>query len=164
MLSDGGIRDDQADKIWQLCIPLKVKIFCWLVLKKSHLTTDNLLKRGWTWNIACVLCGVEEETVDHFFTSCVFIRFFIVSTVDNRQPDNLGDDVLFVWGRWMEQKENRSHRPRLARLAACWLFPWKVRNDVIFRKAHANPRAAIHSINLWTKLWDFSPPAIRRRS
>lgn len=43
--------------------------------------------------------------------------FWLCPTVDDLQPDDLGDDVLFVWGRWMERKGNRSHRSKLARLA-----------------------------------------------
>ncbi|OAY68402.1 putative ribonuclease H protein, partial [Ananas comosus] len=45
-LSDGGTRDARAIKLWRLRIPLKMKVFCWLVLKKMLLTVDNLLKRG----------------------------------------------------------------------------------------------------------------------
>ncbi|XP_020097024.1 uncharacterized protein LOC109716088 [Ananas comosus] len=45
-LSDGGTRDGHASKIWKLQIPLKVKVFCWLVLKKKPLTADNLVKKG----------------------------------------------------------------------------------------------------------------------
>ncbi|OAY75515.1 hypothetical protein ACMD2_08023 [Ananas comosus] len=48
MLSDGGIRD--------------------ALLKKRPLTADNLVKRGWTGDTACVLCRSHEETVDHLFT------------------------------------------------------------------------------------------------
>lgn len=49
-LRDGGMRDARTGKIWCLRIPLKVKVFYWLVLKKKPLTADNLAKRGWTGN------------------------------------------------------------------------------------------------------------------
>lgn len=34
-------------------LPLKIKIFLWLMLTNSILTKDNLLKRGWTQNDQC---------------------------------------------------------------------------------------------------------------
>ncbi|XP_020102988.1 uncharacterized protein LOC109720350 [Ananas comosus] len=61
MLSDGGTRDGHTNLIWKLRIPLKVKVLCWLVLKKRLLTTDNFVKRGWTGDTACVLCRAYEE-------------------------------------------------------------------------------------------------------
>lgn len=79
-LSKGGTRDARAIKLWRLCIPLKVKIFCWLVLKKRLLTANNLIKRGWVGDMACVLCRSDEETVDHLFTNCVFAKFMLVMT------------------------------------------------------------------------------------
>ncbi|OAY74397.1 putative ribonuclease H protein, partial [Ananas comosus] len=70
LLNDGGLRDARSSKIWGLRVPLKVKVFTWIVLKKRPLTADNLLKRGWSGNTVCMLCGSEEETVDHLFVQC----------------------------------------------------------------------------------------------
>ncbi|OAY77330.1 Serine/threonine-protein kinase STY46 [Ananas comosus] len=81
MLNDGGLRDGRSSKIWRIRVPLKVKVFSWIVLKKRPLTADNLLKRGWTGNTVCVLCGTEEETVDHLFvrqrkSNCLLIKIW----------------------------------------------------------------------------------------
>ncbi|OAY84833.1 hypothetical protein ACMD2_23389 [Ananas comosus] len=46
-LTDGGARDARCSKIWNLKVPLKVKVFSWLVLKKRVLTRDILCKRRW---------------------------------------------------------------------------------------------------------------------
>ncbi len=45
-LQDSGVIDKSFVQLWKSKIPLKVKIFVWLVLKRRVLTTDNLLKRG----------------------------------------------------------------------------------------------------------------------
>jgi hypothetical protein len=34
-------------KIWKVKIPLKIKIFMWLMNQNTILTKDNLLKRNW---------------------------------------------------------------------------------------------------------------------
>ncbi|OAY70654.1 hypothetical protein ACMD2_25377 [Ananas comosus] len=63
MLNNGGTRDYRTCDIWRLRIPLKVKVFCWLVLTKKIPTIDNLLKRGWTGNTSCVLCGNARRLI-----------------------------------------------------------------------------------------------------
>lgn len=40
-----------------------------------------------------MLCGADEETVDHMFTRCVFCKFIIVTGVNDIQAQDLGDDV-----------------------------------------------------------------------
>jgi zinc-binding in reverse transcriptase len=40
-----GITDNSADLWWNLPIPLKVKVFMWLVLHNNLLTRDNLRKK-----------------------------------------------------------------------------------------------------------------------
>ncbi|OAY83301.1 putative ribonuclease H protein [Ananas comosus] len=72
MLNDRGTRDGRGSLIWRLRIPLKIKVFCWLVLKKRTLTAVNLSLTGWPGSTTCALCGVHEESVDHLFTQCVF--------------------------------------------------------------------------------------------
>ncbi|OAY68373.1 hypothetical protein ACMD2_27474, partial [Ananas comosus] len=89
MLNDGGTRDGRGNLIWKLRIPLKIKVFCWLVLKKRTPTVDILSKRGWTGDLACALCGVFDESVDHLFTQCVFTKFIMVFGLDDVQPEDL---------------------------------------------------------------------------
>nr|CAD1826748.1 unnamed protein product [Ananas comosus var. bracteatus] len=78
-LRDRGTRDAHLGGIGPLCLPLKIKVFCWLVLKKRSLTADNLIKRGWICNTKCMLCGLEEKTVDHLFSKCIVTRFFMAT-------------------------------------------------------------------------------------
>ncbi|OAY67736.1 putative ribonuclease H protein [Ananas comosus] len=93
-LTDGGVRDACVSKIWELKIPLKFKVFGWLVLKKRTLTRDILVKRGISNDPTCVLCGTHEETVDHLFCRCVFSKFIIVTGVDDIQAQDLGDELI----------------------------------------------------------------------
>lgn len=46
---------------------------------------DNLQKRGWSGDTACVLCGSKEATVDHLFSACVFAKFIFVMAVEGVQ-------------------------------------------------------------------------------
>lgn len=52
--------------IWDVKLPLRLKIFLWLVMKRSILTKDNLGHRGWMGDKKCMLCGAIES-IDHLF-------------------------------------------------------------------------------------------------
>jgi zinc-binding in reverse transcriptase len=54
-------------------MPLKVKIFLWLVKRNRVLTKLNLAKKGWSGNTKCVFCDLEEST-NHLFVSCPFVN------------------------------------------------------------------------------------------
>jgi zinc-binding in reverse transcriptase len=45
-LEFGGINNSQFSLTWSAYIPLKIKIFLWLVQKNKILTKDNLRKKG----------------------------------------------------------------------------------------------------------------------
>ena len=64
-----------AKCVWKLSIPIKVKVFTWLLVLGKVGVHSNLQKRrphhslspGW-----CVLCKKDNETLDHLFLSCDF--------------------------------------------------------------------------------------------
>jgi hypothetical protein len=60
--------------IWKWKIPLKLKIFTWLVDKNKISTWDNLLRKGWNGPNICQLCKKDEETIPHIFIHCEFAR------------------------------------------------------------------------------------------
>jgi hypothetical protein len=60
-------------ELWEWKLPLKVKVFIWLLLEERILTWDNLTKRGFQGRSICVLCKEREENVLHLFGKCRFI-------------------------------------------------------------------------------------------
>jgi hypothetical protein len=68
-LEFGGIPNSEFDTIWKAPIPLKVKIFLWLLKKNKVLTKLNLVKKGWLGPIDCPFCGLPES-IDHLFVEC----------------------------------------------------------------------------------------------
>nr|CAD1817778.1 unnamed protein product [Ananas comosus var. bracteatus] len=153
MLSDGGTRNARANDIWRLRIPLKVKVFYWLVLKKKILTMDNLVKRGWTGNTSCVLCGSEIETIDHLFTQCVFFRFLMVKSLEDVQSGDLGVDVHQLWDIWKGRKGTQPMNNGLCGIIACWWVVWEIRNGAIFAKDQADPLRGTHKIKHLMAQW-----------
>jgi hypothetical protein len=60
-------------EIWEWKLPLKVKLFVWLLLEQRILTWDNLIKNGFIGPNICVLCKESKETLLHLFGECSFI-------------------------------------------------------------------------------------------
>jgi zinc-binding in reverse transcriptase len=71
----GGIKTNLSTSVWALKIPLKNKLFLWMVLHNKILTKDNLIKRGWSGHTSCAFC-IFTESVDHIFFNCTFITDF----------------------------------------------------------------------------------------
>ncbi len=155
-LIDGGLQDNLAFSIWKLRLPPKVKIFIWSVLRNHLLTTDNLLKRGWTGNSLCVFCGVVAETTYHLFTGCVYSRFVIGKGNGNAGFQSLQDSVRGEWERRLGGGCTTATNRTLSLLAANWWVLWKIRNRVVFRQANTDPLAAVHKVceelTLWSEL------------
>lgn len=60
--------------LWKIKIPLKIKVFLWLVSKESILTRDVLKQRGGRGSDLCPFCA-RKETIDHLFFHCSLSRF-----------------------------------------------------------------------------------------
>jgi hypothetical protein len=59
--------------LWKTKVPMKVRIFLWLMIKCSVLTKDNLLRRGWTRDPHCHFCN-KTESIDHLLFSCALAK------------------------------------------------------------------------------------------
>lgn len=51
-------------------MPLKIKVFLWLMFKNCTLTKDNLVKRHWVGDEKTHFCDAKES-IDHLF--CVVL-------------------------------------------------------------------------------------------
>jgi hypothetical protein len=60
--------------LWTIRIPLKIKVFIWLLYREAILTKDNLVKRNWH-GMLCVTFVIVFETIQHLFFDCVLGKF-----------------------------------------------------------------------------------------
>lgn len=60
--------------IWKAKLPLKIKIWMWLINHNAILTKDNLLKRNWSGDPTCAF-GNETETIPHIFFECPMAKY-----------------------------------------------------------------------------------------
>ena len=97
--------------LWKVKIPLRVKTFLWLVLKKSILTRDVLLKRGGKCESKCLLCG-KNESIAHLFFLCPLARY-VWNVVSSAFGFNCHfssvDHCISSWLRGYGKKKKKPH-------------------------------------------------------
>jgi hypothetical protein len=57
---------------WGWTVPLKIKLFIWLLAEEKILLWGNLQRRGHSGPGICHLCKNNEETTQHLFMDCAF--------------------------------------------------------------------------------------------
>lgn len=69
-----GETDNPNKKLWKSKIPLKIKIFLWLIRQNAILTKDNPIKRNWVGDKRCYFCN-EDENIEHLFFRCLVSKY-----------------------------------------------------------------------------------------
>lgn len=132
-LGDGGVIVKCFHRLWTIRTPLKVKIFTWLLLKNKVITSENLLKKGWSGEDRYVYCLEESETVDHLFAGCACVTALLERLLPNKRFFRNSASVKGIWdvnGRIEGAQGGRE----LATIAATWWIVWLERNRRIFVK------------------------------
>jgi hypothetical protein len=90
-------------KLWKSKVPMKLKIFMWLICQ-CRLQVGAILKRmNWKGNPNCVVCGVIE-TIDHICCRCPLAELTWVGLRDalgwDMSPSTLQDffDTWLILG------------------------------------------------------------------
>jgi hypothetical protein len=117
-------------RFWKAKIPLKIKIFMWLVSQGAILTKDNLSKRKWKGNTNCAICS-EKESGTHLFFGCLTAKYIwsllAYSLGTDCRPRSL--EEYWVWISKILPQGSRMHAVGLS--AVCWAI-WRTRNAVCF--------------------------------
>jgi hypothetical protein len=123
--------------LWKSWAPDKCKIFLWLAIHNRCWIAYRLAKSGLPHPDKCPLCDQEEETIQHFLTSCVVARQVWFNLF---APPNLSGSILCQqessfaewWCRTIKRvrKEDRKGVNSLIILGA-WMI-WKHRNAYVF--------------------------------
>eukprot|EP00253_Pinus_taeda_P034952 PITA_34952 len=118
-----------SNNLWKLKCPMKSKIFLWCMLKRKIPTWDILQSRFFIGPGRCPLCKVNEESINHLYTSCdVSLKIWreitdLLKLKDqwgaatfedawknwwNNHPDgNLRNlPPIFFWGLWLARNNN----------------------------------------------------------
>lgn len=97
LINNGNMEANRV--LWDLKLPLKIKIFMLYLKKGVILTKDNLARRNWNGNKNCCFCS-NNETIQHLFFACHFARFLwrpFHIAFDLDPPKSIND----MFGNWL---------------------------------------------------------------
>jgi len=139
-------------KIWKTKLPLKIKIFMWLIQQNSILTKDNLLKRGWNGDSKCMFCR-EDESIIHLFFECSMAKYVwsMVAMVVGGDCRPSSFDQFWYWVKNFMPRAEKFHMVGLAGI--CWAL-WRTRNNVCFEeKKVRSPTEVICLASSFISFW-----------
>jgi len=118
--------EDKNKNLWKAKIPLKIKVFMWLVKSNAILTKDNLSKKGWQGDQTCSFCSTPE-TIEHLFFGCAMARYCwsLVSIVIGADCRPSSFSQIWVWAAKYMPHHKKIFMVSLA--AICWAL-WRTRN------------------------------------
>ncbi|XP_020097175.1 uncharacterized protein LOC109716257 [Ananas comosus] len=155
-ITDAGLHAPTNQHIWKLKIPVKIKIFIWLLLRKRLSTADRLLIRGMHVDPNCAFCAVLTESCDHLFNDCVYVRFLLLNTGGPDANNASSADTTGLWAETTEIPVESSRKHRLIVLAAIWWVIWTDRNNYVFNGKSPNVAGSLERlkqlIDDWTTL------------
>jgi hypothetical protein len=60
--------------LWKIKLPLRIKVFLWVLYREAILTKDTLVKINCHENEMCNFCS-NKETIQHLFFDCTLAKF-----------------------------------------------------------------------------------------
>ncbi|KAK1301831.1 hypothetical protein QJS10_CPB12g00899 [Acorus calamus] len=132
-------------RIWRLKIPMKIKVFMWLLAKERLLTRDRAKWRSDS-PVECGLCGEAPESIDHLFSQCRVTSAFWrkVCSATSLAPFH---SLQEMWEanealRIRSASRHARHVSSLIIPAGTWVI-WRTRNDAVFNNT------SIYVENMW---------------
>jgi hypothetical protein len=140
---NSGVEIPWIQQIWNWKVPLKLKLFTWLVGKERILTWDALQRRGWEGPGICLLCNNAPEDLHHLLIHCPFTKEVWYRSIKHFSLPIAwsGSSITDCFSLWSTQK---SAPPSLA-VHICWQI-WLERNRVIFEDRLPSLPAVFHKI------------------
>lgn len=158
-----GITNFPVRHIWKSQVPLKVCFFAWCLMRERILTQENLKRRGFELASRCVLCGEEEESIQHLFLQChetrkVWEYFFGVLGIQWSRNCTMRDIFLKSCGVAMTAAgacywETLIH-------GIVWAI-WRERNLRIFEEKEEEMGQVICRVKEWIWRWNMSRSEVR---
>jgi hypothetical protein len=123
-------------KLWEAKLPMKIKIFMWLMHENAILTKDNLSRRNWHGDKRCFSCNTFES-IEHLFFECYMARYIwsLVAYVMGANCRPCSFEQFWIWVDRYISSNKRIHFVGLS--AICWAI-WKTRNAIHFEKNKLN--------------------------
>ena len=136
-------------RMWRSRIPLKVRVFLWLLLRWRLMTRS--LRQRWDPHSSadCVLCRSGVEDCDHLFVRCRLAQAVWTMT---RGGQAQASSLEVLWRAMADGPYRRGAEWHLI-FATLWTI-WNHRNEVVFRGRTPSAEAVIHEARGLVSLWN----------
>ena len=136
-------------RIWRSRIPLKIRVFFWLLLRRGLMTRS--LRQRWDPHSSadCALCGASLEDCDHLFVRCSLAQ--AVWTMTRGFRAQLSSMEVF-WRSLGDGPYRRGAEWHLI-FARLWTI-WNHRNEVVFRGRIPSADAVVHEARGLVSSWN----------
>ena len=135
--------------IWRSRIPLKIRVFLWLLLRR-RLMTRSLRQRCDPHSSAeCVLCRSDLEDCNHLFVGCPLAQAVWTRTRGVRAQMS---SMEVLWRSMADGPYRRGAEWHLI-FATLWTI-WNHRNEVVFRGRTPSAEAVLHEARGLVSLWN----------
>lgn len=118
--------------LWKLKLPMKIKVFLWLLLHRSILTKYNLPKRDWHGEKKCKFCAMDES-IDHLFFSCPMARYVQRAELCSFNLKTTPGSSSDLTEKWIQQFSKSTLKLVLIGVAVILWTLWKARNCACFQ-------------------------------
>jgi hypothetical protein len=124
-----GLVNTRMRRLWKNRMPMKVKVFMWLVSQNRIQSGEVLGGRKWKGDKNCKICKVLE-TSDHIFFNCPLAKFLWVGLMSealgwDRPPGGL----RYCLGIWLPIGCSNYSLKLFALAITLWTL-WNVRNKM----------------------------------
>ncbi|XP_020270647.1 uncharacterized protein LOC109845787 [Asparagus officinalis] len=154
LLNNGGTVSPLHNFIWYSPVPLKVKIFFWILSKKKLQTKDNLHKKGWGGDPSCPFCNQDIEAHDHLFIPCSFSSAVWSIIFPSSNLSHCPKEVSSMISDKDKFLDNLNQRMlwRVLFPCHCWCI-WSSPNNLIFNNTLITPLSIVSNADRFTLFW-----------
>jgi hypothetical protein len=147
-----GVSNGRMKKLWKSKLPMKLKMFMWLVSQDRIQSGVNLKRMHWKGDPRCVVCN-RPESADHILFSCVLARFTWGCLGRafgwNKTPKSLQD---FLDG-WLHMNDDEYKFKLFLFTMVLWVL-WITRNKMVLEGVFpSDPADVLFKIYTFLQKW-----------
>lgn len=138
-----GIPQNVWKLLWKVKLPLKIPIFIWKIMRDCSPVFATLKRRGIPVTNKCLLCEEEEEeTIDHIFLRCHFVRVVWHGSILEIRTTSLMPNTARKWLSNCILNNRSREQNHIYFLQACFTIIWQIwnhKNQVLHQGKSPNP-------------------------
>jgi hypothetical protein len=147
-----GIPHKYYGIVWEIKVPLKVRIFLWQLSKRRLPSNDNIRRRKGPSNGTCALC-LEVEDNNHIFFRCP-LACFMWSAVRDLLGCSWNPTCFADIFRYMCVHVGQTRRVLWLACAALLWSLWNVRNKFTIEGSFpTNPANGLYKMTVYLQAW-----------